>query len=60
MQDREGNVVDRFEPTTDMDIVEEIETELGDIKCGHRPTSCSGQLAIAVRQAYDGILEPGD
>lgn len=38
--------------------VEEIERKLGDIKCGRRPTSCSGQLAIAVRQAYDGVLEP--
>ena len=38
--------------------VEEIEQKLGDIKCGRRPTSCSGQLAIAVRKAYDGLLEP--
>lgn len=38
--------------------VEDIESKLGDIKCGRRPTSCSGQLAIAVRQAYDGVLEP--
>ena len=38
--------------------VEEIESKLGDIKCGRRPTSCSGQLAIAVRMAYDGFLKP--
>ncbi len=38
--------------------VEDIESKLGDIKCGRRPTSCSGQLAIAVRKAYDGQLEP--
>ncbi len=38
--------------------VEDIERKLGDIKCGRRPTSCSGQLAIAVRKAYDGQLEP--
>ena len=38
--------------------VEDIESKLGDIKCGRRQTSCSGQLAIAVRQAYDGLLEP--
>lgn len=29
--------------------VEDIESKLGDIKCGRRQTSCSGQLAIAVR-----------
>lgn len=38
--------------------VEEIESKLGDIKCGRRPTSCSGQLAIAVRMAHDGFLKP--
>lgn len=38
--------------------VEDIESKLGDIKCGRRPTSCSGQLAIAVRKAYNGQLEP--
>lgn len=38
--------------------VEEIESKLGDIKCGRRSTSCSGQLAIAVRMAYDGFLKP--
>ena len=38
----------------------EIEQKLGDIKWGRRPTSCSGQLAIAVRKAYDGLLEPED
>ena len=40
--------------------VEDIESRLGDIKCGRRPTSCSGQLAIAVRKAYDGLLEPAN
>ena len=38
--------------------LQDIESKLGDIKCGRRPTSCSGQLAIAVRKAYDGLLEP--
>ena len=38
--------------------VEEIEQKIGDIKCCRRPTSCSGQLAIAVRKAYDGLLKP--
>ena len=38
--------------------VENIENKLGDIKCGRRPTSCSGQLAIAVRKAYNGELSP--
>ena len=38
--------------------VEDIESRLGDIKCGRRPTSCSGQLAIAVRKGYEGQLEP--
>lgn len=38
--------------------VEDIESKLGNIKFGRRPTSCSGQLAIAVRKAYDGELEP--
>ena len=38
--------------------MEDIESKLGDIKCGRRPTACYGQLAIAVRKAYDGELKP--
>lgn len=33
--------------------VEEIEAKLGAITCGRRPTSCTAQLAKAVREAYD-------
>ncbi|SFB23461.1 uncharacterized protein TIGR03905 [Acetitomaculum ruminis DSM 5522] len=33
--------------------VDEIESKLGGIKCGRRPTSCSNQLSIAVRKAFD-------
>lgn len=33
--------------------VEEIENKLTGITCGRRPTSCSDQLAKAVRNAYD-------
>ncbi len=33
--------------------VEQIESYFKDIKCGMKPTSCSAQLAIAVRQAYN-------
>ena len=32
--------------------VEEIENLFKDIKCGSKPTSCSAQLATAVRKAY--------
>lgn len=32
--------------------VEEIENRVKGIKCGFKDTSCSDQLAIAVRQAY--------
>ena len=32
--------------------VEQIEKTLGGITCGRRPTSCTDQLAIAVRKAY--------
>ena len=32
--------------------VDEIENLFKDIKCGTKPTSCSAQLAKAVRQAY--------
>lgn len=35
--------------------VEEIESLFKDIKCGAKPTSCSGQLAQAVRQAYEEL-----
>lgn len=35
--------------------VEEIENLFKDIKCGAKPTSCSSQLAIAVRKAYDEL-----
>ena len=33
--------------------VEEIESKLRGNTCGRRPTSCTDQLAIAVRKAYD-------
>lgn len=33
--------------------VEEIEELFRDIKCGNKETSCSMQLAIAVRKAYE-------
>ncbi len=33
--------------------VEEIESKLRGNTCGHKPTSCADQLAIAVREAYD-------
>ena len=33
--------------------VEEIEGKLRGNTCGRRPTSCTDQLAIAVRKAYD-------
>lgn len=67
--DRQGNVVERFEPTTDMDVVtnikymggcdgnlqslervldgwtvEDIESKLGDIKCGRKRRSMSRHL----------------
>lgn len=35
--------------------VEEIENWFKDIKCGYKPTSCSAQLALAVRQAYNEL-----
>ena len=38
--------------------VEEIEEKLSGILCGKRPTSCSDQLAKAVRAAYDASLDP--
>ncbi len=33
--------------------VDEIESKLKDVKCGLKNTSCTGQLAIAVRKAYE-------
>ena len=33
--------------------VDQIEEKLRGNTCGHKPTSCADQLAIAVRQAYD-------
>ena len=33
--------------------VEQIEEWFKDIKCGNKPTSCSAQLAKAVREAYE-------
>lgn len=35
--------------------VEEIENLFKDIKCGTKPTSCSSQLALAVRQAFNEL-----
>ena len=36
--------------------VEEIESKLSGVQCGKRRTSCSDQLAKAVRAAYDASL----
>ena len=33
--------------------VEQIESKVKGITCGRKPTSCSDQLATAVRQAYE-------
>lgn len=38
--------------------VEEIESKLSGVLCGKRPTSCSDQLAKAVRAAYEASLDP--
>ena len=35
--------------------VEEIEEKLRGNTCGRRPTSCTDQLAIAVRKAYNEL-----
>lgn len=35
--------------------VEEIERLFKDIKCGSKSTSCSAQLAIAVRKAFEEL-----
>ncbi len=37
--------------------VDQIEEKLSGITCGRRPTSCSDQLAKAVRAAYNAYLE---
>ncbi len=41
---------------TDGMTVEKIEELLKGNQCGMKGTSCADQLAIAVRQAYDGII----
>lgn len=33
--------------------VNQIEQKCGLVQCGRRGTSCTGQLAVAVRKAYD-------
>lgn len=68
--DLEGNVVKNIEFTggcngnlkalsTILDgwTVEEIENKVSGITCGRRPTSCSDQLAKAVRAAYDSSIK---
>jgi uncharacterized protein (TIGR03905 family) len=37
----------------DGSTVSGIEEACGGIKCGRRPTSCTDQLSIAVRKAFD-------
>ncbi len=37
--------------------VEEIESKLSGILCGRRPTSCSDQLAKAVKEAYNSLAK---
>lgn len=37
--------------------VEQIEEKLSGIQCGRRGTSCSDQLSIAVRKAYDKAMK---
>lgn len=39
----------------DGSTVEEIEAKLLGNTCGRRPTSCTDQLAIAVRMAYNEV-----
>ena len=36
--------------------VEEIESKLGGVLCGRRPTSCADQLSKAVREAYEASV----
>ena len=68
--DLEGNVVTNIEFTggcngnlkaiaalVDGWTVEEIESKVAGITCGRRPTSCSDQLAKAVRGAYEASLK---
>lgn len=38
--------------------VEDIERKLSGVLCGRRPTSCSDQLAKAVRAAYAASQDP--
>jgi len=38
---------------------DEVIAKLKDVKCGMRPTSCAGQLAIAVRKAREKELRAG-
>ena len=35
--------------------VEQIEEKCKGITCGRRPTSCTDQLAVAVRKAYEEL-----
>lgn len=71
--DLNGNVISNIEYTggcngnlktiqmlLDGFTVEQIEEKLLGLTCGRRGTSCSDQLAKAVRQAYNGELEPMD
>ncbi|WKY44035.1 TIGR03905 family TSCPD domain-containing protein [Eubacteriaceae bacterium ES2] len=37
--------------------VEEIESKCKGITCGRRPTSCSDQLALAAREAYECAMK---
>lgn len=37
--------------------VEQIEEKCKGITCGRRPTSCSDQLALAVREAFECSLQ---
>lgn len=49
-----GNLV-ALSKVVDGKTVEEIEELFKDIKCGSKPTSCSAQLAIAVRKAFEEL-----
>ena len=64
--DLDGNIVSNIEfyggcngnlkaisKLLDGTTVEEIESKLLGNTCGRRPTSCTDQLAIAVRKAYN-------
>lgn len=37
--------------------VEQIEEKCKGITCGRRPTSCADQLARAVREAYEAVMQ---